>query len=263
MYPALRSKRSTMFTSEETPSTRSTTSSVGKIVRILLRRVTTIVLVMVVVTGATLGFSLYQPPTYEASIKILVGQKSSTITNLGGDVSGLQELTLTVARAVPTTPVAQAVVEQLNLPKGSAREVLKNMSVEQDPGTMIINVSYKDTDPERAQKIANAIGEVVSQKISQVSLGANAITATVWEPATIPQTPVSPDPVLYSIIALVLGGLLGVALAVLLEYVDDSWDSPEEVEEISGVPTFGVIPRFEVSMNKKVKALAGRRGGDL
>jgi capsular polysaccharide biosynthesis protein len=49
------------------------------------------------------------------------------------------------------------------------------------------------------------------------------------------------------LLALVAGGALGVALAFLLEYLDDSWGSPEEAEQISGVPTFGVIPTFKVS----------------
>jgi capsular polysaccharide biosynthesis protein len=254
-----------MFTEETTPTRGNAsplTSPVEKILRTLLRRVSAIVLVMVVVTGATLGFSLLQPPTYEASIKMLVGQERTEIANLGGEISGLQEVTLTVARAVSTVPVAQGVVEQLNLPEGSAQEVLKNVVVEPEPGTMFVNVTYRSSEPERAQLIANAIGQVASQKISEVSLGANAITATVWEPATLPENPVSPDPVRNSIIALVLGGLLGVLLAILLENVDNSWDSPEEVEEISGVPTFGVIPKFETFASKKVKVLAGNKEGE-
>src|SRR5215213_2455225 len=141
---------------EETTSRGGSTPSPRRIAQILRRRLWTIVLVVVVITGSASGFSLYQTPTYEASIKILVGQKSAAVTNLGADVSGLQALALTVARAVPTTPVAQAVVEQLNLPNGSAGKVLKNMSVEQDPGTILINVSYKDSNPKRAQQIANA-----------------------------------------------------------------------------------------------------------
>jgi capsular polysaccharide biosynthesis protein len=219
----------------------------------------TIVLVAVVVTGSTLGFSLYQTPTYEASVMILVGQKSTGDTNLAADVTDLQELTLTVAKAVPTVPVAEGVVEQLDLPEGSTREVLNNISVEPDPGTMFVNVSYKNSDPERAQLIANTIGQVLSEKISEVSVGANAITAAVWEPATLPNSPVSPNPIRNCILALVLGGLLGVVLAFLLEYVDNSWDSTEDVEEVSGVPTFGVIPRFSVSA-RKVEFLASKEG---
>jgi capsular polysaccharide biosynthesis protein len=250
-----------MLTEETTP-TSGNTKPVEKILRTLLRRASVIVLVMTVVTGATVGFSLLQSPTYVASIKILVGQKSTSGANLGGEVSGLQELTRTVARAVPTVPIAQGVVERLGLPEGSTREVLKNISVKENPGTMFVDVSYKSTDPERAQLIVNTIGQVLSEKVSEVSLGANAITATVWEPATLPQNPVSPDPVRNGILALVLGSLLGVVLALLLEHVDDSWDSPEEVEEISGVPTFGVIPRFKVSASKKVEEILATKEGE-
>src|SRR3712207_1916334 len=172
---------------------------------------------------------------------------------------GLQEVTLTVARAVDTAPIAQGVVEQLNQPELSAGEVLANMSVEPDPGTMFINVSYKDSDPQRAQLIANTIAEMSSQKISDVMLGANPIVARIWQPATLPEDPVSPNPVRNGIIALLLGGILGVGLAFLLEYVDDSWNSPEEVEEVTGVPIFGVIPAFAISASKRVEFSAGTK----
>ena len=45
--------------------------------------------------------------------------------------------------------------------------------------------------------------------------------------------------------------VFGMRLAFLLEYVDDSWRSPEEAEQVSGVPTFGVIPEFEALTGKK------------
>jgi capsular polysaccharide biosynthesis protein len=247
---------------EETTPTRANTITVERVLEILLRRVSAIILVTVVITGSALGFSLYQTPTYVASVKMLVSQKSPGGPNLGGDISGLQEVTLTVARAVDTEPVAQGVVEQLNQPELSAGEVLANMSVEPDPGTMFINVSYKDSDPQRAQLIANTIAEMSSQKISDVMLGANPIVARIWQPATLPENPVSPNPVRNGIIALLLGGILGVGLAFLLEYVDDSWNSPEEVEEVTGVPTFGVIPAFAISASKRVEFSAGTKEGE-
>jgi capsular polysaccharide biosynthesis protein len=168
--------------------------------------------------------SMYQTPTYEASIKILVGQTSTPWweSNTGepsvirvsiGDVSDLQNLAQTVANAADTPAVAQAVVEQLNLPKGSAEKVLKNMSVEQDPGTMLINISYTSTDPAKAQQIANAIGQVLSEKASKTSVGDYAITAKVWEPAKMPKTPVSPKPVRNMLLA---GATWGLILGLLI-----------------------------------------------
>jgi capsular polysaccharide biosynthesis protein len=247
---------------EETTPTRANTITVERVLEILLRRVSAIILVTVVITGSALGFSLNQTPTYVASVKMLVSQKSPGGPNLGGDIAGLQEVTLTVARAVDTEPVAQGVVEQLNQPELSAGEVLANMSVEPDPGTMFINISYKDSDPQRAQLIANTIAEMGSQKISDVMLGANPIVARIWQPAMLPENPVSPNPVRNGIIALLLGGILGVGLAFLLEYVDDSWNSPEEVEEVTGVPTFGVIPAFAISASKRVEFSAGTKEGE-
>jgi capsular polysaccharide biosynthesis protein len=231
-----------------------------RILQTLRRRMWTIVVVAAVTVGSALGFSLLQTPTYEASVMILVGQETTGNTTLGAtDVTELQELALTVAKAVPTTPVAETVVERLGLQEVSASGVLNRISAEADPGTMFVNVSYKDSDPERAQLIANTIGKVLSEKISEVSVGANAITATVWEPATLPETPVSPDPIRNVIIALVLGSLLGIILAFLLEYVSDSWNSRNEVEEVSGVPTLGVIPKFRLSARRK-EILAGKEG---
>jgi capsular polysaccharide biosynthesis protein len=244
-------KRSDMLT-EETALGRGSMYSPQRILQTLRQRMWTIMLVALVATGSAIGFSLLQTPTYESSVLILVGDKTTGDTNPAPDVADLQELTLSVAKAVPTTPVAEAVVERLeDPPAGGAGEVIANTSAEPDPGTVFVNVSYKASDPERAQLIANTIGTVLSEKIPEMSLGANSITATVWEPATLPGTPLSPDPIRNGIIGLMLGSLLGLVLAFLLEHVSDSWNSRDELEEDFGVPTLGVVPKFRVSARRK------------
>jgi capsular polysaccharide biosynthesis protein len=160
------------------------------------RTIAEAVIVSLFVGWLVMTVSRYTTPKYEASVVMLVGQK-------GTGASGLQDVALTVAKAVPTMPVAKAVVEQLNLPKGSAREVLENMSVEHKPGTARIDITYTDSEAKRTQLVANAIGRVVTQKIGEMNLGNNEITATVREPATLPETPVSPKPLRNGLIALV------------------------------------------------------------
>jgi capsular polysaccharide biosynthesis protein len=248
-----------MFAEEITPE-RGSMYSPQRIVQIIRRRLWTIVLVAVVAVGSALGFSLLQTPTYEASVMILVGQKTTGDTLPGAaDVSDLQDVALTVAKAVPTVPIAETVVERLNLQSEGTKKVLVNTSAEPDPGTMFVKISYRDSDAERAQLIANTTGEVLSDRISEVSVAANSITATVWEPATLPTTPISPDPLRNSLIALVLGIIIGVMLAFLLEYASDRWNSRDEMEGISGVPTLGVVPKFKVSPRRR-RVLANKEG---
>jgi capsular polysaccharide biosynthesis protein len=168
-----------------------------------------------------LGQGLYQTPKYEAEACVLVGQQEQSeraprIHPIPNATSGLQTLTLTVAKVVPTKPVARAVVERLNLPKGSAEEVLGNMSVERVPGTMFIDITYEDSEAKRAQLVANAIGAVLSQKVGEVNLGDKVITATLWKPATLPKAPVSPKPLRNAAIALVATASLSLAVGTLL-----------------------------------------------
>lgn len=218
--------------------------SARDLVRAVWRRLWVILLVTLVLVGGTVGLSLYQTPMYQASIKVLVGQERG-ITETPTDVVGLQQLTQTMAEVAHTRPVANAVIQELDLPT-TTEALLANMIVEQVGETQVIEISYVDPDPEKASLVANTIGDKFSEQVSEVSQSANSITATSWERAVPPEYPVSPNPVRNVLLALVLGLMLGVGLALLLEHLDDRWRSPEEAEQISGVPTLGVVRQFKI-----------------
>jgi capsular polysaccharide biosynthesis protein len=206
--------------------------------------------VMATVAGVVVLFNLLQTPMYESSIKILVGQERG-ITQNPSDVAGLQQITRTMSASVSSRPLAEAVIDQLNLSLTPEDFLEERLEVEQVPETQLIQVNYRDSSPERAQQVANTIGDIFSEQVSQVSASASAISATVWEPAVTPDRPASPHPLRNGLIALVLGLIAGSGLAILLEYLDDRWRSPEDVEQVTGVPTFGVIPEFVALTGEK------------
>jgi capsular polysaccharide biosynthesis protein len=236
----------------EGPQNEDHVISLREPLQIIRRRIWFITLITGLFVGAAMGFSLLQTPVYEAKIKILVGLQrdgGDVPLNLGGDIAGLQQITLTMAEAVDTRPVAEAVTHELNLQE-SPENLLEDLSAKQMPNTQFIEVSYKDTNPRQAQRIVNGIGQEFSEQVLDVSPSANAVTATVWERAITPQAPVSPKPLLNVLLALVVGGMLGLGLAFLLEHLDDRWRSPQEAEQIFGVPALGVIPSFKTSKVK-------------
>ncbi len=220
--------------------------SLKELFGVVRKRLWLLVLAAITLAGIAVGFSILQTPTYEASIRILISQEGEPSGNPGsleGEVSGLQQLTQTMTEAVNRPPITGAVIEQLGL-QTTSEDLQKNLNVEQVRATQFIQVSYKDTNPVRVQQVANAVGDEFSNQISEVSPTSNSMRATVLERAEVPDEPVSPDPVRNGLVALAIGAMLGVVLAFLLEYLDESWRSREEVERTSGVPTFGIIPEY-------------------
>jgi capsular polysaccharide biosynthesis protein len=201
------------------------------IAQVILRRLRLVLLVVLVFLGSTLGVTFWQTPMYEASARLLVGVVEERkkpgppqeYELLAQNVEGLQQMVPEVIEAIPTRPVAEEVIQRLGLRMESA-ELLENLRVEEDPGTMFISLSYKDTDPERAQRIANTVAEVASEKIRpEVRFGPfeypfeSHLGIHVWERASVPTTPVSPDPLRNGLLALVLGLAAGIGLALLME----------------------------------------------
>ena len=226
--------------------------TLSDLAQVALKRLLTILLVTSVVVGGAVGASLLQAPTYKASAKVIVGQERGTgqDANLAGSVEGLQALTQTMIIYVNTRPVAEEAIRRLEL-ETSPDELLGNLTVEQIETSQIIQLSYTNTDPERATQIVNTVSQVSSERISATSAVASNIEATVIERAIAPVAPVSPDPLRNGVLATVLGLMLGIGLALLMEYLDHSWRSPEEVEQILGVPTFATIPDFSLAMREK------------
>jgi capsular polysaccharide biosynthesis protein len=66
------------------------------------------------------------------------------------------------------------------------------------------------------QQIANTLGGVSSEFISERSVAGSKFTATVYQEATVPHTPVSPDPLSNGLFTLVMGLMLRVGLALAL-----------------------------------------------
>lgn len=213
------------------------TYSLMDVFQLLQRRVWLIALVTIVLTGAVTAYSLIKTPTYEASVKILVGQDTSRSGpgGLESNVVGLQKLTDTMSEAVNSSrTIAEAVTERLDL-QVAPETVLANTQARPVRETQFIQINYRDSSPKRAQQVANAIGEEFSDQISTVSPNANGVTATMWQQAVTPVAPVSPKLAFNVVIALIMSLMLGVGLAILLEYLEYSRRSPGRAEQMTGV----------------------------
>jgi len=84
-------------------------------------------------------------------------------------------------------------------------------------------------------------GQLTQLEVTKDLAGTGGVE--VLAPAEEPDSPVSPNTVRYLAIAVLVGLVGGVALAWFLDYLDDSVRTKEEAEDLTGLPTLGIIPR--------------------
>ncbi|MDO9238289.1 MAG: chain length determinant protein EpsF [Aquabacterium sp.] len=95
-------------------------------------------------------------------------------------------------------------------------------------------------DVEAAQRNHDAIVARVSQ--SALESQSNQTNVSLVKVATPPYKPSSPKTVLNAILSLVVGTMLAIAIALLLEIRDRRLRTEEDVEEGLGVPLLGALP---------------------
>jgi capsular exopolysaccharide synthesis family protein len=105
---------------------------------------------------------------------------------------------------------------------------------------------------ERARLVSRRSG--YAQQIDQLQTGASAAElggATLLAAAGVPSSPVNQTPIRNGIAGLAVGLMLGVALAFLREYLDDSVKTKEDLERVAGVTVVGLIPALPEWKDRK------------
>jgi len=153
------------------------------------------------------------------------------------------ELINTYNDIIKSTAISEDVIKELNLTY-DAEKLIEQIDVSNEEDSQVVTVSITDSDPQRAIDIANTTVSIFQEKLPDLMNVDNVHILTPAEMSADP-TPVSPKPILNMAVALVLGGMVGVGVAFLLEYLDDTITSEEDVEKYLDLPVFGSVSHIE------------------
>jgi len=203
-------------------------------VAIVRRSLLLSIAIVLLTVGAAAAYTFRQPTLYEATMKIVVGQRGGIFQPGLGDVAN--QFTQTMTDLLQSQVVASGAIQQAGL-SISAQKLLGQLSVHTKPSSTVIDVFYDDTDPVRGVRTLSAVGDVFSSLVDQrLSTGnANlAVSATVFNPAHALAGTVQPQPTRNLAVATVLGVLLGLLVAVVREQIDDTIRGVEKAETAFG-----------------------------
>lgn len=118
-------------------------------------------------------------------------------------------------------------------------------------------IFYKSLDIE-VQNMRDLLSSLLAKQnetgVSARLSGLNTSNIKIVDPALVPEKPVSPNTQRNLIVALLLGLIGGLGLAFLVEFLDNTVKGPDDLQKLTGLPSFGIIPHFSAGLAK------GRRG---
>ena len=117
------------------------------------------------------------------------------------------------------------------------------------------NIYQRDADTNR--ELYNAL--LQRYKEIGVAGGVEKNNVSVVDPPEVPDRPVTPNLMVNVILATLAGAIAGLAVAVVLNQIDDGVDDPAEVESKLGLPLLGTIPRLKIE--DPLEALKDPRSG--
>jgi succinoglycan biosynthesis transport protein ExoP len=258
-----------------------------------------------------------QPPIYQTSTTLMVGQTIQEVSPNYSDFYTAQQLAQTYAELIRREPVLKATAAALGFEQ-QWQALQGQVSAALVAGTQLMEIRVVDTDPVRAKRIADEVARQLMATVEQTrpqgsarkfieeqvatlppkieaaqnqiadleaqlgetfsareiqdlqtqisalekqvndwratfaqyqllvgDTGVNVLT--VVEEAQLPTHPQASRAMMEVALAAAVGLMLAVGAAFLIEYLDDTVKSPQDVERTTKLSTFGVIIRFPAS----------------
>lgn len=206
-------------------------------------------LILIVISTLLIGLiaALYAffvaNPKYKSNAYVMVQVQIESGSGQSFDLVNAQRLLATTSDLITMPIVLEKVINDLDLDM-TASQLGNSLSVNSSTTSFFIDISYISEDPLLSQAVVNeVIDEVITFANENVLILKDNIIRTSDAKKGVYD---SPNRILYTIIGLLLGGILGVGIAFIKELMNNTFRSKEQLESTFGIQVLGVIPEFEV-----------------
>jgi succinoglycan biosynthesis transport protein ExoP len=175
------------------------------------------------------------PPTYESTVKVLVGPLNTDTDTLRG--SGL--LVQTYAQYVTTLEVLGSAIQELGL-DASVDDVSAATRATANDVTRILTIQVQADDPQQASDLANTLATELEQLASS-GLSRPEGLIRIIEFARPGEVPVAPQVSLLVILAAAAGVIIAIVVVLLLEYFGNIIRTREELAALTQAPLLAAV----------------------
>ncbi|MCX7842979.1 MAG: Wzz/FepE/Etk N-terminal domain-containing protein [Clostridia bacterium] len=213
--------------------------------RILIKRIWIVFTLLIIAVGLSAYMNFYViKPVYESRTTLYVIHRTQPSQLLAyNDIIVGQLLVKDYRELIKSRNITSEVIEQLEL-KGYTPEFLaSNIYISSKNDTRIIEMKVQDGNPQRAMDIADKLSRVFIQKVTELMKVENI---GVVDKPTVPVNPVTPKPLKNIFTAIFAAFASALVIIYLIECLDDTVKTPEDVEHNLGMTVLGTIPVINI-----------------
>lgn len=208
---------------------------------IVRKRLIFIIIITLLCTSTAAFISYFiLKPTYKSDISVIIGriQNGQNVQDNINDVIMYQKMVKTYSEFAISRTVAEDVIRKLDL-NMKPDALLGNLSVAPKGDTEFLTITFKHNDPEMAMRIANQVALSLKEVSYKIKKSDNV---QLLDSARLPVKPDSPKPIFNIAVAFMFGLMLSISLVFLMEYLDSTIKSEEDIEKLTGLSVIGMIP---------------------
>ncbi|KRK99852.1 YveK family protein [Companilactobacillus futsaii] len=222
--------------------------SMMQIVGILRKHIKAIFGTTIVVTLATIFVTFFvMTPKYSATTQILVNRKlsedmqSAQFQQVQADVQMISTYKDIITSPTVLKDVNKKVSSYPGYP-GSMGALKGSLSISNSQNSQVFSVTAKSTDAGTAAAIANMTAKVFKKKVVKI-MSVNNVS--IVSEATANTKPVSPRKTLNVIAGIVIGAILGIALAFVREITDRTVTTQNFLTDNLGLTSLGTVSEID------------------
>ncbi len=200
-------------------------------------------------------------PEYKASTTLVLAQSSSALeqnpdgTITQADVTLNSKLVSTYSELIKSKSVLRQVVNSIEGYNLNESSLKRSISVQAVKDTEVIQIIVKNRDANLASQIANKIAEVFSEKVVEIYNISNVYILDRAEPNP---NPSNINHVKDIVIFAFIGLVISVAFVLLVNMLDTTIKTEQDIENSTGLLILCSIPNYDVEA-KSSKKRGGRR----
>lgn len=157
-------------------------------------------------------------PVYTAETQIVVNQKSHQGKQDNNNVQADIQMVNTYKSIATNPSVLQSAKQRVKVSNLNVKKMKKMIKIETDQNSQAFTLEVKTSNPSESVRIANAVAQSLKAKVVK-TMHLNNIT--IISPATLPNKPSFPKPLLFAAAGMIIG-FLGSLLYILIDELNDT-----------------------------------------